>query len=61
MAGGWGAGSGITRERRGRNEMSWLLPPARFPSGSPSVAAKGPPLQDGGGEGRGRYAGPPIA
>ena len=40
--------------------MSWLLLP--LPSlRSPSMAAKGPPAQSGGGEGRGRSAGSPIA
>lgn len=45
-------GSDITLERRGENETSWLLPPAPFPSGSPSKAAKDPPLQQWGCGGR---------
>lgn len=51
-------GSDITLERRGENETSWLLPPAPFPSGSPSKAEpRTPRSSNGGGEGGGRYTG----
>lgn len=38
--------------KEGGNEMSWLLLPAPCPLGSPSKAAKGPPLQEWGWERR---------
>lgn len=54
--GGRGGRLGYHPERRGGDEMSWLLPPA-LPLGSLSKAAKPPPPPPQGWrwEGRGRY------
>lgn len=51
------AGSGISLERRGGDEMSCLLPPAPSPGGLPPRQPRTPYSRGGGGEGGGRYAG----